>query len=130
MNKLESLKPLKPGKFIYMPKADLERWLEVLRAPENQKRQGTGALFSPNVSERGYCCLGVGQWSKEGAVAKDEDFPALDWLDAKGWRFLNEKGERSNNPWLLIGTASNLNDERKFSFKEIAALIEAAAEGY
>lgn len=124
---------LGPGKFIRMPKADLEQWLKVLRAPENQDKQGTGRLFGknePGIDVDGYCCLGVAQWSRSGRVERNASFPSGKWLNHVGWTFADAEGYKTTNPWLLVDEASALNDSKKYPFRIIADLIQLVTETY
>jgi hypothetical protein len=126
-------------KTIFMPKADAELVLAVLRDPAN--KQGHGALFDKDANNGagGYCCLGLMQCAKTGGRVEAEKwghgnvsfrgFPTLDWLNSVGWRF--EHGAQATvDPYLptLGCTASKANDQKGKTFAEIADAMEACIE--
>lgn len=119
---------------IRMPKEDLELWLKALRLRSNQKKQGKGALFNADASERGggYCCLGVAQQVCAGGIENGGSYPSMYFLKKRGWVFLDTNGEEDNNPYFpsVNATAAVLNDGKGYSFRRIATVIERHAEGY
>jgi hypothetical protein len=119
---------------VRMPKKDLELWLKALRLRSNQKKQGIGYLFNPDhvEDEGGYCCLGVAQQVCAGGIEEDASYPSMSFLKERGWVFLDHAGNEGNNPYFpsVNATASDLNDNKGYSFRCIATVIERHAEGY
>lgn len=123
---------------IRMPKDDLAVVLATLRMPENQGKQGRGALFSTE----GYCCLGAMQYAKSGGIEYSKDIygnaavsyglPSGEWLQSVGWEFYSRYGGPTIAPYLptLRLTADSANDSGEYTFAQIADAIEACAEGY
>lgn len=134
-----------------MKKAHKARWLKALRSGKYNRTDGK--LYAP--STKGFCCLGVEQHcSLKGKVesvnnnVKDPAYilalPSLKYAKKQGWRLRD--GNR--NPLDLdeiddvmrdstINKLVTMNDAfkgdsnvRKYSFKQIAAVIEREVETY
>lgn len=122
---------------IRMPKKKLKLWLAALRLPANQKLQGTGALYTRKLpkytdGKTGYCCLGVLQCVVTGGKVAGGAFPKEQWLAEEGIEFFDQDGSSTNNPYFprFRCDASDANDEKRKSFKQIAQAIESCAVGY
>jgi hypothetical protein len=125
------------------------KWLSALRSGEYN--QGTGLL---QASNGGYCCLGVLQMVADGDIQRNDKgesagLPTVGWYRAHGITglagedrgfpfhsediatldvFLSKKHPKWDPDMGGCVTVSGLNDDYKFTFAEIADLIEAQAE--
>lgn len=112
-----------------MNKANVRKWVKALRS--GKYKQVVSRLAGNDVDSKGkeyygYCCLGV-----VCEIAKVKYAPSRGHLpkDAQDWL-----GVDSADPIIYTGidreigpvdiSATNLNDEKEFSFKKIATLIE------
>lgn len=113
---------------IRMPKELLAKWLAGLR--DGEYKQGIGRLRD---SKGGYCCLGVlevvaGELENDGYAA----LPSTQWMERHQCTFLSQGGMPDTTPYLpsVDSTASEANDDSKFTFDQIATAIEDCAEGF
>ena len=136
----------KVEKTIEMRDADATAWLDALRS--GKYKQGTGTLCAKdwNINENRYCCLGV-QQAVLGKVQEDNCLPTLRWLKDHKIKVKiasNEgdvtrdgeltKGRNSTvdivlNPPIKsgtnkYGTVGQLNDSNRFTFKQIANILD------
>lgn len=110
-------------------KANIRKWVNALRSGEY--KQTTGVL----QNENGYCCLGV---LCDVAVKSGLDVDVYTTTDDNGepctgygdsWSQLpqevvNWAGLENPNPMLIEDYAISLNDNRGYTFDQIADLIE------
>lgn len=138
---------VKPAITIRAPKAILKAWLDALRS--GKYAQGEGYL----AVDGKYCCLGVLQMVVDGKVEMQAPslasfLPSYGWLESKGIEFItNSAYAEGDGASPLIpsvtskyGTSMEIsacNDgclingvDRRWSFAEIADLIEKHSEGY
>lgn len=118
-----------------MPEESKAKWLVGLRSGEY--KQGAGVLF--NRENGFYCCLGVLQHCLTGGVEYTETrMPIPQTLPSE--EFLQDYGiilefNSVLNPYVMLGNGVQtslveLNDDKGYSFKRIADIIEKNFEGY
>ena len=110
-----------------MPKEYLQRWLAALRS--GKYRQGKGTLkYGAN-----YCCLGVLQHCLTGNVERDATglplkMPTDEWLHARGIKFNNGSLASKASPMVTYSQGcdhlTNINDDGRYTFKQIANILE------
>jgi len=97
-------------------------WIKALKSGKYE--QTTGCL----KDEEGYCCLGVcemleGKLTKKGYINGTTNTGRLSISTLKKYGFRDREGKIGENEWL-----TSLNDDKGWTFKEIAEFIEKNPE--
>lgn len=115
-------------KTIKMKRADAKTWLSALRSGKYKQ----GSHYMHHEVHDTYCCLGVLQMCVSGKIVYQEDMdelPSYEWLKEHDIEFYNAGFDTCDPYFESVGaTATELNDQFKFSFNDIADILERHIE--
>lgn len=117
-----------------MPASVKNKWLKALRSGKYEQGQGELYTAPTDKTQPQFCCLGVLEHCLTGGVEFDCDdieslgYPSKAFMEDFNIQFVDDTGDMVGNPHFMYAgeliAASELNDDKELTFKQIANIIE------